>query len=173
MGAALRRRSLARAGVLASVLVVAPAPGAGSEPPPSCTFTAMISLAPGLSAAPSSGTFESAPDEPGTYRCRAFGSEQSGEAGTEGRYGTTDVDSCVDGGEGTGRLRFGDGDAGSAGDGSDFTFTYSPFSDAGVSTGRFQGDGFAGTFRLTTEDGDCGSDRVTRVRLEGEGTVTP
>lgn len=165
--------------VAVAVVLVASLPGAGAAPPaagagaaPRCTFSADIVLHPGLSGKPTSGTFETPPDRDGSYRCQAFGSQRSGRAGATGSYGTADGDSCAEGGEGEGRLRFG-GDSGGGGDTTDFTFTYSPFSDDGVATGEFRGRRFEGTFTLTARDGDCARRAVTRMRLDGEGTVRP
>jgi hypothetical protein len=146
---------------------------ASSAPQPTCVFWADLVLDPGLSSVPSSGTFETAPDQAGTYRCRAFGSEKSGPAGTSGRYGTSDEDSCSEGGEGEGDLRFGDSGADSGGNKTDYTFAYSAFSEDGVAVGEFHSDRFKGTFTLTAKNGDCALARITQVHLEGEGTITP
>lgn len=170
----MRVRTVAVGVVLLASLsgVGAPLPPAGAGPAPTCTFSADIVVDPGLSGELSSGTFETPPDRDGSYRCQAFGSQRSGRAGASGSYGTADGDSCQQGGEGEGRLRFG-GDSDGGGDTADFTFTYSPFSDDGVATGEFQGRRFEGTFTLTVLNGDCARQAVTRVLLQGEGRVSP
>ncbi len=159
--------------LLGSALAVGGTPPATSAPAPTCTFSGDLVLDPGLSGTPSSGTFESAPGEDGRYRCSyRYGPAKTGSAGTRGWYGTVDGDSCAAGGEGEGTLRLGEGGSGAGGD-NDFTFTYSPFSEDGVATGEFHSERFNGTLTLTAEDGDCALAPVTRIRLEGEGTLQP
>ena len=156
--------------MLVSVLGAGGPPAAWSRSDPTCTFTATLTLDPGLSSVvPSSGKFETAPGDEGTYRCRSpfgFGGETTGQATGYGRYGTRDDDSCSDGGEGDGRLRLYDNRSSRSGS---FTFTYSPFSSDGVSMGEFRGDRFEGTFTLKVVDGDCLPTKVTRVQLDGKG----
>lgn len=159
------------AGALAGVAVPQ---AATSAPAPTCTFSGEVVLDPGLSAAPSSGIFATEPGRDGSYRCSyRYGPAKTGRASTHGRYGTADGDSCPEGGEGEGSLRFGDahddGDTAHDGDDGDFTFTYTPFSD-GVATGEFHSRRFNGTLTLTAVTGDCALSPVTRVRLEGTGT---
>lgn len=158
---------MAGALLVGSVLGVAGAPAAWPAGEPRCSFAANLLLDPGLSSTPSSGTYETEGGESGRYSCGGpFGSERTGKAALEGRYGTTDTDSCAEGGEGEGTLRLGGGSG-------DFTFTYSEFSADGVARGEFHGDRFEGTFTLTARDGECALARVTRMRLEGEGTIRP
>lgn len=145
-------------------------PAASAGPGPTCTFSGDVVVDPGLSGAPSSGSFETPPGEDGSYTCRySYGPSKSGAAGAEGRYGTADADSCTDGGEGEGNLRLGRGDDA----GNDFTFTYSPFSEDGVATGEFHSERISGTLTLTAVDGDCAPGPVTRVHLQGEGELRP
>jgi hypothetical protein len=168
------RTKLALVAILVGGLVVADQavgsrPTASSAPAnPTCSFSADLVLDPGVSSAPSSGTFATAPGKDGTYKCRGpfgYGKGPSGSAGMSGRYGTTDEDTCGKGGEGDGKLRLGDREGGP------FTFTYSKFTD-GVATGEFHGDRFEGTFTLTAKDGDCLLSPVRKVRLDGEGRAT-
>jgi hypothetical protein len=159
--------------VLISVLGAGAPPTAWSRSNPTCTFSAILTLDPGLSSVfPSEGTFETAHGDEGTYQCRSpFGfGDSTGQATGHGRYGTRDEDTCSDGGEGEGTLKLYDQRASRSGS---FTFTYSPFSSEGTSMGEFKGDRFEGTFTLTALNGehDC-LKPVTKVRLDGKGWVT-
>jgi hypothetical protein len=161
--------------VLVSVLGVGAPPAAWSRSGPSCTFSAIVTLEPGLrSTVESQGTFETAAGDEGTYQCRTYGlGKSTGQATGWGDYGTRDGDSCDGGGEGDGNIRLHDRRSSST---THFTFTYSPFSDDGTALGEFRGDGFEGTFTLTAlgepEAPDCLVTPVTRVRLDGEGWLT-
>lgn len=158
-----------RAGLLAAsaaALVAVPigAPPARAGASPTCSFSAVVDLDPGLSRLPSSGAFATPPGERGTYSCRGpygWGKGPSGTATATGRYGTEGGDTCSEGGEGSGTLRL-------AGRTGTFTFTYGPFRD-GVATGKFDSAQMAGTFDVTVLEGDCLTAPVTRVRLRGVG----
>ena len=50
-----------------------------------------------------------------------------------------------------------------------FTFTYGePSTRGGVVAGRFEGDGFHGTFDATPKEGDCVTRPVTRIHTVDE-----
>lgn len=138
-----------------------------------CTFTAAIALVPGLSVVPSSGTFSSG-GETGTVSCdgpvRGIVPTGPGTLGVEGRYGTKDPDTCQGGGEGDGRFVVTiPTDAGDQRFAALFTFTYGePSTRGGVVAGRFEGDGFHGTFDATPKEGDCVTRPVTRIHTVDE-----
>ncbi len=157
--------------VLAAILGLGAPPAAWSRSDPTCTFSATLTLDPGLSTAvPSSGQFRTDDGDEGTYQCRSpFGfGNSTGHATGYGDYGTRDADSCTDGGEGNGTLRLYDDRSSRTGH---FTFKYSPFSDDGTAMGEFTSDRFEGTFTLTASEGDCLTG-LTKVRLDGKGWVT-
>ncbi len=161
---------------LVSTLGAGAPPAAWSRSGPSCTFSAVVTLEPGLrSAVESQGEFKTAAGDEGTYRCRTFGlgGDSTGEATGWGAYGTRDGDTCDGGGEGEGNIRLNDRRESRT---THFTFTYTPFSEDGTALGKFRGDGFEGTFTLTAlgkpDRPDCLVTPVTRVRLDGEGWLT-
>jgi hypothetical protein len=164
------RAGLAGILVLVSVLGAGAPPAAWSRSDPTCTFSATLTLDPGLSTVPSSGQFRTDDGDEGTYQCRSpFGfGDSSGHAVGYGDYGTRDADSCDDGGEGDGTLRLYDDRSSRSGH---FTFKYSPFSDDGTAMGEFTSDRFEGTFTLTRSKGDC-IRGLTKVHLDGKGWVT-
>src|SRR5262245_6165628 len=93
-----------------------------------CTFSTTVTLAPGLSVAPSSGTFTSG-GETGTVSCdgpvRGIVPTGPGTLGVVGRYGTKDPSTCF-GGQGEGRFSFTFPTATGVGKRSNvFTFSYS------------------------------------------------
>jgi hypothetical protein len=131
---------------------------------PTCSFSAVVTLDPGLSRLPSAGTFATPAGRDGRYSCRGpygWGKGPSGTASATGRYGTADADTCADGGEGSGTLRL-------AGRTGDFTFKYGQLINR-VAKGTFDSTHLAGTFTITALKGGCTGSRVTEVRLEGEG----
>jgi hypothetical protein len=137
---------------------------AEAGPTPTCSFSAVVTLTPGISELPSAGRFATPTGQRGKYACHGpfgYGKGPSGSATATGKYGTADTDTCRGGGEGTGTLRL-------AGRSGDFTFDYGPFSGR-VSSGTFDSEHLKGSFTITALEGDCLTAPVTRVRLEGEG----
>jgi hypothetical protein len=140
-----------------------------------CLVDVDLFMTPGLSAAPSSGTFSSN-GEKGSAECEGVvnGKEitESALYGVMGKYGAKDPDSCLTGGdfelsqtfvlpvadgfervEGTAKLVFGALDGG------------------GPLTGPFTSDRFSGTVELMPEKGDCVSAPITRLRVVIKGLL--
>jgi len=142
--------------------------GQGTE----CFIDKDDTLSPGLSLTPTSGTF--ATPAPGVIEChgKINGHDPTGDGQVteEGRYGTKDPDSCQSGGEGDGRLFITiPTSAGTEKFVAVYTMTYGePSTRGGVVAGRFQGDGFHGTFDATPKEGDCVTKPVTRVHTVDE-----
>lgn len=148
-------------------------PVAQAEQGTRCTFDFEISLSPGLSMNPSTGTHGGT----GPIECDGLVNGQQPTGGgtltDDGRYGTKDPDTC----------------SGSEGDGTDtlkiptangietvlsrYTYTAGDRipTKGGVAAGSFTGDKFTGTFEFTVLEGDCVSKPVTRVRVVGEGIL--
>jgi hypothetical protein len=156
-----------------SLLVVGPAAKAAEGAP--CTAEVDLSLAPGLSNSPSSGTWTTN-GETGTISCTGTlnGNKITGPGtiGGEGRYGTRDPDTCGGGGEaegphfisiptssGTEHIR------------NDHVATYGPLEGDGVVGGEFHGPRFSGTFEARPVDGDCVSAPITKVHFIIKGTL--
>lgn len=160
--------------VLVCLLGVSPAPvraaGDGGTP---CTFQVDVTLSPGLSRDPSSGTFDSK-GESGKIDCQGDvgGQPASGPGtfGTEGRYGTDgDGDDCrsKEGrGDGTAHLTVPVKDGSEHVDDA-FTMTYRV--DGRSVVGQITGRRFTGSFDVTQADGDCLWRPVTRIRIKGKG----
>jgi hypothetical protein len=137
--------------------------GKGTE----CFIDKDDTISPGLSVTPSSGTFATAAE--GVIECHGpvNGHKPTGDGtySEVGRYGTKDPDTCQRGGEGDARFVITiPTDGGNQRFAAPFTFTYGePSTRGGVVAGRFEGDGFHGTFDLTPKEGDCVTKPVTRV----------
>jgi hypothetical protein len=154
--------------VIASfVAIVGPGAVAGGGEPKTCSFSAVFTLAPGLSIEPTSGTFTSH-GERGQITCEAG----NGSFGAEGRYGTADPDACFASGEGTAiqswTMQLG---ADRLHETNSITFTYGVLAAGGVVSGQFQGPRFSGTFEVTPTKGDCVTDPITEVSLNGKGIM--
>lgn len=140
-----------------------------------CTFEFEINLSPGFSMEPTSGTHQGT----GPISCDGLvnGKEPTG-AGTltdEGRYGTTDGDTCTSEGEGDGVDTIEIPVAGGVETVvSEFSYTtggrHVP-TNGGVAAGGFQGSRFTGTFEFTPLEGDCVTAPLTRARVFGEGVI--
>jgi hypothetical protein len=169
MGRRLRFAVVAAAGSALGLLVPPPAMGAVKT---NCSFTSTITLQPGFSVVPSTGTFSSG-GQTGTVTCdgpvRGIVPTGPGMLGVEGRYGTKDPDTCF-GGEGEGRFSFTFPTATGPGRRSNvFTFTFSLI---GLSPSGFSGDGFGGGFDdVQPEEGDCLIHPVTKILVKGHGTI--
>lgn len=158
--------------VIALVIVFGGAAPIQAEKGTRCTFEFEVTLSPGLSMSPSSGTHRGT----GPLTCDGLvnGKQPTG-TGTltdDGRYGTKDPDTCS-GGEGDGvdtmKIPTQDGIETVI---SEFTFTYPrPSTKGGVAGGEFKGTHFTGSFEFTPMEGDCISAPVTKVRVFGEGVL--
>ena len=162
----------------------APAGAEGSAPAGTtpCSFSAEFDLDPGLSVQPNSGSFTTG-GETGTMSCsgpvEGRQPSQPGTFGAEGRYGTTDPDSCLTGGEGTGVQSFTiPTEQGPVHVVNPITFTYHPVSSTApgpipgpIASGEFRGPRYSGTFDVTALKGDCVTGPVTRVRLTAQGRL--
>ena len=161
--------------VLVLALVVLPAtPVAGTdEPGTPCAFEVDVSLSPGLSREPSSGTFESQ-GESGKLDCQGTVGGQPatgrGTFGVEGRYGIDgDGDDCRSKqgqGDGTGHFTV-PVEGGTDHIDDPFTMTYRV--DGRSVVGEITGRRFSGTFDVTQAQGDCLVKPVTKIRIKGKG----
>ena len=148
-------------------------PATSAEPQTNCRFATEVTLSPGLSVKPSSGTFAS-DGESGRVECdgpvRGIHPSGPGTLGVMGKYGTKDPDTCF-AGEGEGRFSFTFPTAQGTGKRSN-VFTFS-FSLVGGPSGGFKGEGFGGSFDdVRPENGDCFVNPVTKVAIKGHGTIT-
>ncbi|MEW6476713.1 MAG: hypothetical protein AB1679_31030 [Actinomycetota bacterium] len=165
------RRFVLLAAALAVGLVTPPV--AAQEPGTPCTFEVEVTLSPGLSRTPSSGTFDSN-GESGRLDCQGdLGGRPvtgRGTFGAEGRYGIDgDGDHCrsKEGqGDGTGHFTV-PVEGGSRHVDDPFTMTYRV--DGRSVVGEITGQRFTGTFDVTRADGDCLWNPITRIRLQGRG----
>ncbi|HEV7862681.1 MAG TPA: hypothetical protein VGR20_08275 [Acidimicrobiia bacterium] len=138
-----------------------------------CAFEVDVSLSPGLSISPSSGTFTSK-GESGTLDCQGdVGGHPAvgrGTFGAEGRYGIEgDGDGCrsKEGrGDGTAHLTV-PVEGGSQHVDDPFTMTYRV--DGRSVVGEITGQRFSGTFDVTKADGDCVRRPVTKISMRGKG----
>lgn len=182
MTGARTRAIAAGAAVITALVAGIPSPAtAGAGPGTECRFGAEFTITPGLSATPNSGSFRSVPGM-GRVDCdgpvRGVQPTGTGSFSAIGRYGTTDPDSCLSGGEGTavqffvlpttrGQLAFTN----------TTTFIWRPLPgpdgqeqvplrrwlSGALISGRFEGDAGSGTFDVVALEGDCFTAPVTRV----------
>ena len=165
------RRFVLLTAVLAVGLVTSPVAAEGAGTP--CAFEVDVTLSPGLSRTPSSGTFDSQ-GESGRLDCQgAVGGKPAtgpGTFGADGRYGTAgDGDHCrsTEGrGEGTGHFTV-PVEGGTQHVDDPFTMTYRV--DGRSVVGEITGRRFTGTFDVTRADGDCLWRPVTKIRIKGKG----
>lgn len=152
---------------LAGVVLAGPTATAADEV--HCSGVHELTLSPGLSIQPSTGTFK---DQFGRMECHGpingRSSTGAGSYADSGRYGTRDPDTCQDGGEGDGVftsvIPTNDGDVVLT---ASYTFTYGDFtSNPGYVSGQFSGDGVHGTFKIRPLEGDCITKAVTRAHEE-------
>lgn len=164
-------RRLFLSAALLAVGLTAPA-GAAEEGTP-CTFEVDITLSPGLSRQPSSGSFKSK-GESGTLDCKGDVGRRPvtgrGTFGADGRYGTDgDGDHCrsTEGkGEGTARFTV-PVEGGTQHIEDPFRMTYRV--DGRSVVGEITGRRFSGTFDVTKADGDCLWNPVRKIRIKGRG----
>jgi hypothetical protein len=163
-------------GVVLVVALLGPSattPARADESGTPCAFEVQVSLSPGLSRSPSSGTFDSK-GESGTLDCQGdVGGHPAtgrGTFGAEGHYGTAgEGDGCQSKegrGDGTAHLTV-PVDGGSQHVDDPFTMTYRV--DGRSVVGEITGERFSGTFDVTEADGDCLWRPVTRIRIKGRG----
>lgn len=144
-----------------------------AQPGTRCTFDFELTLSPGLSMSPTTGSHSGT----GPITCDGLVNGQqptgNGTLTDDGRYGTKDPDTC----------------SGSEGDGTDtievptaagietvisrYTYTAGDRvpTQGGLAAGSFKGTRFTGTFEFTPLEGDCVTAPVTKVRLFGEGVL--
>jgi hypothetical protein len=153
-------------------MLATPVAGAGESGTP-CAFEVDVSLSPGLSREPSSGTFESN-GETGRVDCQGDVGRQPatgrGTFGAEGRYGIDgDGDDCRSKqgqGDGTAHLTV-PVEGGTEHIDDPFTMTYRV--DGRSVVGEITGRRFSGTFDVTQARGDCLWKPVTSIRIKGKG----
>jgi hypothetical protein len=165
------RRFVTLVAVLAVTLLSPPVQAQDAGTP--CTFEVDVTLSPGLSRDPSSGTFDSK-GETGRLDCQGNVGGQpatgQGTFGAEGRYGIDgDGDHCRSTeGQGDGTAHFTvPVEGGSQHVDDPFTMTYRI--DGRSVVGEITGKRFSGTFDITKADGDCLWRPVTKIRLKGQG----
>jgi hypothetical protein len=138
-----------------------------------CTFEVDVTLSPGLSRDPSSGSFDSK-GESGKVDCRGdVGGQPAtgpGSFGTEGRYGVDgngdDCSSKEGKGDGTAHLTI-PVEGGTQHVDDPYTMTYRV--DGRSVVGTITGQRFTATFDVTRADGDCLWRPVTKIRIKGQG----
>lgn len=164
-----RMRRLLGLGLIAATTVWAAS--AGADGGTVCRFVAEFTLSPGLAMDPTSGTFTSG-GETGRIACRGGGAGRGEHPfGADGRYGTSDPDTCA-AGEGAGVQSFTmPGAEGPEAVKNPIRFVFEAASDGGPMAGRFEGERFSGTFRIVPLRGDCVTGPVTKVLLRGSGHV--
>lgn len=166
------RRSLV-AIISVALVFVGAAPSGEALEGTKCKFEFIVTLDPGLTMSPSSGTHVG--EGPSSCDGLVNGHEPNG-VGTlrdEGKYGTKDGDTCMGGeGDGTDTIKM-PTVAGEQLVLSDFTFTFGNrvATHGGLAAGEFKGSRFTGWFEFTPTKGDCFSAPVTEARVIGEGII--
>jgi len=155
-----------------SLLAVGPA-ARGTEGIP-CTAEVDLTVAPGLSNSPSSGTWTTN-GETGTITCtgRLGGYEVTGPGtiGGHGRYGVNDPASCR-GGDADGPQFFSIPTSGGIQHiRNDHFVTYGPLKGDGPYGGEFRGPRFSGTFQARPVEGDCVTAPITKAHFAVKGTM--
>ena len=172
------RRVLVLTAILTVGLVAPPvgAPAGADEGGTPCAFEADVSLSPGLSRSPSSGTFTTK-GESGTLDCQGdVGGGQPatgrGTFGADGRYGTggngDSCDSRAGQGDGTAHLTV-PVEGGTRHIDDPFRLTYRV--DGRSVVGEITGQRFSATFDVTRSNGDCLWHSVTRIHIKGRGNL--
>lgn len=152
-----------------------PAGSASGEEGTPCSAVFDISVSPGLSEDPSSGTFTSG-GETGSMECRGeVNGKQAigpGTWGVEGAYGTADPDDCTSGGEGEAEQSFTvPTTKGNEHITNMATFTYGALEASGLVSGEFESPRFSGTFEVIPTEGDCVTEPITRAHVELRGML--
>jgi hypothetical protein len=158
-------------GALALLAVLIPGPTAQGDDEVHCSNVHELTLSPGLSIQPTAGTFK---EVSGQMDCRGMINGRTptgpGSYSDSGRYGTTDPDTCQNGGEGDGvfssTIPTNDGTMVLTGP---YTYTYGDYSaNPGYVSGKFSGNGVHGTFKVRPLEGDCITKPITRVHVDAE-----
>ena len=162
---------------LVAILIGLPAatPAGAADSGTPCAFEVDVTLSPGLSRNPSSGTFDSQ-GETGSFDCQGpIGGKPAtgpGTFGADGRYGIDgDGDHCRSSegrGEGTAHFTV-PVEGGTQHVDDPFKMTYRV--DGRSVVGEIAGRRFTGTFDVTRADGDCLWRPVTKIRIKGKGYV--
>ena len=124
-----------------------------------CTGSYPVTISPGFSTQPNSGTFHSG-GEPGTIKCD---DGRSGTIGIDGRYGVAHPDSCTAGLEGAGVQRFTLHGAGTMKNNATFK---GGGLENGFFNGSFHGDRMSGDYTFLPSKGDCVTAPVTRGEVK-------
>lgn len=169
------RRSVIPATLVLLFALVPIAPTAQAKDQTPCSFKFDADVNPGLSDAPSSGTVTSK-GETGTVTCQGKVNGKSvtgpGTFGTDGKYGTTDPDTCTSGGEGNGTMDLTvPTDDGPQHVTAPYNFTYGALQN-GVLAVTFKGETWSGTAEVRPTKGDCVSVPLSKMTAEGKGTLT-
>jgi len=155
-----------------SLLTTVPAAKASDGTP--CRAEVDITLAPGLSTSPSSGTWTSS-GQTGTIACdgkvNRFDVTGPGTFGGHGHYGSKEPDTCQ-GGKADGPQFLSIPTSGGAQDvTNEHLATFGPLKGGAVVGGEFTGPRFSGTFKAWPLEGDCVSRPLTKVHLSVTGTL--
>ena len=146
-----------------------------------CTFAYYISLSPGLSTQPSSGSL-TVTDGRGSTGIDCHGPVNgqhptgNGTMSIDGNYGTEQADSCASGILGGGEAKGVNiitvpTSSGTQKVINNVTFTYGQPSSRGVVSGTFEGDHYSGTFGLWPTEGNCITRPITKAYITGEGVL--
>jgi hypothetical protein len=142
--------------------------------PTACTWEADLTLSPGLSTSPSSGTFTTN-GETGTMSCNGpvNGAPPSGRGtiGFTGHRGTKGGETCQSGGGGDYTVSYTiPTSSGSQHVTDTGTFSYGGIN-GGVFSGQFQGAKMSGTFQVRPTQGDCVTAPMTKIHDSGRSTL--
>lgn len=160
----------------AALLALAATAQAQAQTAAACTFSTHVTLSPGVSTTPSTGTFTTG-GQTGTIDCQGVIAGAMitgpGTVGYSGSYGTglLGPDDCAQGG-GSGTFDYTiPTTAGAYGVSGGFTFQRVAL--AGEFTGRAEGAGyFAGVFEFTPDEGqDCVNVPVTSASVTGQAVL--
>ena len=159
--------------MLSSTFVVTASPAEGTDGTP-CTGEVDLTVDPGLSTSPTSGTWTTH-GETGTFTCRGtvngYDVTGPGTFGGYGHYGSKHPDTCS-GGEADGlHLISIPTSAGVQHVTNNHTATYGPLEGGGIFGGEFTGPRFSGTFQARPVEGDCLSAPLTKVHFSVNGTL--
>lgn len=145
---------------------------ATAQQPTHCVGEFDVTISPGLSNSPSSGTFTTN-GETGSITCdgpvNGYQPTGVGHRGEQGNYGINGPDTCASGGEGDMALSFtipttgGDQRITDTG-----TFTYGPLEGGGTYGGTYTSKRMRSTFQVTPLEGDCATSPITRAHVRCE-----